>query len=71
MCYQHTILLLIGLLAIPIALVLCNRWLPRWFCDHMHWHLAPQQQGFDGCSFNGTCPRCHKEVMQDSQGNWF
>jgi ribosomal protein S27AE len=20
---------------------------------------------------NGTCPRCGKEVMQDSQGNWF
>lgn len=43
----------------------------QWFCKKMGWHLAPKQQGFDGCSMNGCCPRCHKEVMQDSQGNWF
>ena len=37
----------------------------------MGWHLAPTEQGFDGCSANGICPRCDKKVMQDSQGNWF
>jgi hypothetical protein len=51
---------------------LCNRWLPkRLGCEIMGWHLSPTAQGFDGCSFNGTCPRCGKEVLQDSQGNWF
>lgn len=56
-----------------IGLILCwsNRWLPRWACDKMGWHLAPKTQGFDGCSANGHCPRCDKKVMRDSQGNWF
>ncbi len=28
----------------------------RWYCDKMGWHLTPIGQGFDGCSFTGTCP---------------
>ena len=61
------------LFIISIALIsaLVNPWLPIWFCRVMHWHLAPKEQGFDGCSFNGTCPRCGKSVLRDSQGNWF
>lgn len=42
-----------------------------WFCDFWGWHKAPTQQGFDGASFNGKCPRCGRKVLQDSQGNWF
>ena len=42
-----------------------------WFCNVLGWHKAPKVQGFDGCSKNGVCPVCGKEVMQDSQGNWF
>ena len=42
-----------------------------WFCEKMGWHLTPKAQGFDGCSFTGICPRCDRNVMQDSQGNWF
>ena len=40
-------------------------------CRTLGWHKAPHTQGFDGCSKNGCCPRCGKEVMLDSQGNWF
>ena len=43
----------------------------KWFCTFWGWHKAPKSQGFDGCSLNGKCPRCGKEVLQDSQGNWF
>lgn len=43
----------------------------KWFCEEMGWHLHPLSVGFDGCSQNGTCPRCGKSVLQDSQGNWF
>ena len=25
----------------------------------------------DGCSEHATCKYCGKEIMQDSQGNWF
>lgn len=68
-------IILIAFLCIAIPFYIsgmCNRWLPkRYGCDIMGWHLAPTSQGFDGCSFNGTCPRCGKEVLQDGQGNWF
>lgn len=43
----------------------------KWFCTFWGWHKAPTAQGFDGCSFTGKCPRCGKDVLQDSQGNWF
>jgi hypothetical protein len=68
------LIIAILLLVILIPLWFCaiiNKYLPKWFCDKMGWHLEPDLQGFDGCSFNGTCPRCGKKVLQDSQGNWF
>lgn len=53
-----------------IDLLTGNRFV--WFCDKMGWHKAPKTLGgFDGCSLHGRCPRCHKRVLQDSQGNWF
>jgi len=58
-------------MTIAVLLAVFNNHLPKWFCDHMGWHLAPGSQGFDGCSSTGECPRCSKKVMQDSQGNWF
>lgn len=54
-----------------MILVLCNKYLPIWFCNKMGWHLSPVAQSFDGCSYVGKCPRCGKFVLRDSQGNWF
>lgn len=67
------IVLIIMLWAIALVPIisLCNRWLPKWFCVKLSWHLAPKTHGFDGCSNTGICPRCGKSVLQDSQGNWF
>ena len=65
---------LIVLFIVPfilLILLLCNNYLPKWFCDHLGWHLTPKWQGWDGCSFTGVCPRCKKHVLQDGQGNWF
>ena len=42
-----------------------------WFCNKMGWHKNPISKGFDGCSSTGVCPRCKKNVLLDSQGNWF
>lgn len=63
---------LFGLLVLGLTLVACNKWLPKRFCAKWpYWHLPPKQIGFDGCSMTGKCPRCGKEVLCDSQGNWF
>ena len=44
----------------------------KWFYhDILEWHLPNEEEGFDGCSFHSTCKLCGKEIMQDSQGNWF
>ena len=44
------------------------------FCYQMGWHWVDYNkatQWFDGCSAHNICARCGREVMQDSQGNWF
>ena len=41
--------------------------------DIFGWH-EPSENGaksFDGASFHAKCWFCDKEIMQDSQGNWF
>lgn len=44
----------------------------KWFLhDIMHWHLPDETSSFDGCSIHSYCKFCNKEIMQDSQGNWF
>jgi len=37
------------------------------------WHngKGSAQSYWDGCSLHAKCSKCGKEVMQDSQGNWF
>jgi len=42
-----------------------------WFCTTMGWHEAPASPKSDGFQSSGVCPRCGKEVILDSQGNWF
>ena len=44
----------------------------RWFCKYLGWHDGEGDiTGFDGCSIHARCSICGKEVMMDSQGNWF
>ena len=43
-----------------------------WFWhDIMHWHKPDGGVSFDGCSAHSHCKFCKKEILQDSQGNWF
>lgn len=65
-------------LGIPFALTLIiapfyfKFGIGKWFLhDFMHWHLPDGTNSFDGCSHHSHCKFCNKEVMQDSQGNWF
>lgn len=42
------------------------------FCDNiMGWHIPDESSTFDGLSIHSHCKFCGKEIMQDSQGNWF
>jgi hypothetical protein len=45
----------------------------KWFYhDIMCWHRPDDSpKTFDGCSVHVTCKYCGKDIMQDSQGNWF
>jgi len=43
----------------------------KFWCEKMQWHIKPNEIGNAGASNCGTCPRCQKRVLQDSQGNWF
>lgn len=44
----------------------------KWFYhDILAWHKPSDQISNDGCSDCSICKYCGKEIMQDSQGNWF
>lgn len=46
-------------------------WFKKLYHDVMHWHQPSEKQSFDGLSFHSKCKWCGKEILQDSQGNWF
>ena len=45
----------------------------NWFYHNiMGWHLPDDKpQEFDGCNIRTHCKFCGKEIIQDSQGNWY
>ena len=45
----------------------------RFYHDYCGWHLPDEStpEWTDGCSNHAVCKFCKKEIMQDSQGNWF
>ena len=63
----------IMLFVTPFALMLYDKIMGKHIlCDTFGWHNGRGgRTGFDGCSFHAACSKCGKEVMQDSQGNWF
>lgn len=43
-----------------------------WYHDVLGWHTPDDSPQYnDGCSQHATCKYCGKDIMQDSQGNWF
>ena len=43
----------------------------KFFHDILGYHMPTNERGFDGCSPVSKCKYCGKEILQDSQGNWF
>ena len=64
------ILSLIWLLGI-VYMLRPNKYLGWLFHDILKWHAPDHKRYFDGCSHHSVCRFCGKEIMQDSQGNWF
>jgi len=75
------IVTILEIIAIIIAIMLVsgiiymisNGCIFNWFYhDVLEWHLPDDEpQKFDGCNIHTHCKFCGKEIMQDSQGNWF
>ena len=43
-----------------------------YYHDILGWHTpGSSPKSFDGLSTHATCKHCGKDIMQDSQGNWF
>lgn len=59
-----------------ITILYINKGIGKWFYhDILGWHM-PYTSGkykctFDGLSLKTLCKHCGKEIIQDSQGNWF
>lgn len=63
-----------GMLAVffvPAILYLKLGWFRTLYHDVLGWHEPNKDRWYDGCSVHATCKHCGKEIMQDSQGNWF
>ena len=46
-------------------------WFKRIYHDLFKWHIPGGSVHFDGCSVHRKCKICGKDIMRDSQGNWF
>jgi len=47
-------------------------WQRRLLCEWLGWHVpGGHTRWFDGCNVYARCRGCGRELMQDSQGNWF
>ena len=58
----------------PIAMYLYFKFgfLKFYYHDFLGWHTPDKSPlKYDGCSVHATCKHCGKDIMQDSQGNWF
>ena len=68
-------ILFITLLMTYVFPFLYFKWgIGKWFFHNvLGWHSPKNDNDVwcDGCSFHCKCKHCGKDIMQDSQGNWF
>lgn len=46
-------------------------WFKFFYHDIMGWHVPVRTLLFNGVSFKSKCKHCGKDIMMDSQGNWY
>ena len=72
--FLEVIVIIIAIMLIGGAVYLISKGkiFKRFYHDIMKWHLpSDEPQEFDGCNIHAKCKICGKNIMQDSQGNWF
>ena len=70
---NYFMIIFLAVFAYPFILLLIDKYKgTSYSCKQFGWHNGlGGSKSFDGCSVHATCSKCGKEVMQDSQGNWF
>ncbi len=74
---DHPLIITMGIcVAIMVVYVItslaCRVFPYPWVCDLAGTHFPSiGVSSFDGGSSHSECKKCGKEIMQDSQGNWF
>lgn len=66
-------IMIIGWVSSVLYIVTKGRIFKRFYHDVLKWHL-PDENGsveYDGVNIHCYCKFCHKEIIQDSQGNWY
>lgn len=63
--------LVLLLLYVPPILYFKKGFFKRFYHDFMGWHQPKDIRWHDGISEHAQCKYCGKDIMQDSQGNWF
>lgn len=67
------IILSVIFLAMPVTATLYSKfgYFKRFYHDILEWHEPTDECWWDGCTVHSKCKYCGKEIMRDSQGNWF
>ena len=72
MVYILIIFLVVGIIALICSFIYIKKGKFKFFYhDVLKWHRPIHTVWSDGCSFCSKCKYCGKEIMMDSQGNWF
>ena len=67
-----TIICMILLAFIISSVLYSNYGTCKWlFHDLLHWHEPNGNVSLNGINLKSRCKYCGKEIIQDSQGNWF
>lgn len=60
-----------GFFILTGGLYLSLGWFKFFYHGLLGWHRPDDTLECDGVNIKSTCKYCGKEIMQDSQGNWF
>lgn len=70
--YMLIMIAAVAWMGIAFGLYFKFGFLKAYYHDFLGWHVPENTLYWnDGCSEHTICKYCGKDIMQDSQGNWF